>query len=206
MANYRKSLNDVNGEGDSFFFPLVFIASSSAKDTGWEKRFPHKSVIEILTVADFDQFRRLAGDQSEGKPKHRGSIYEAFKRKTEKKLLKILIEQLPQLEGKITFVDSGTPLSNNFYLGTTRGEVYGLSHSPPRWVNPFLQPDVQGIQGLKLAGQDVSCDGVCGALAGGIIAAGKISLLVYLDLLSSFLISVNPARVSSDCEKSKKDL
>jgi hypothetical protein len=46
-----------------------------------------------------------------------------MKKQTEEFLLKVVYEQYPLTKGKVTFVDSGTPLTNNFYLGTVNGEV-----------------------------------------------------------------------------------
>jgi all-trans-retinol 13,14-reductase len=51
-----------------------------------------------------------------------------MKKQTEEFLLEVVYEQYPLLKGKVSFVDSGTPLTNNFYLGTVNGEV---CPSPP---------------------------------------------------------------------------
>jgi hypothetical protein len=58
-----------------------------------------------------------------------------MKKQTEEFLLEIIYEQYPQVKGKVAFVDSGTPLTNNFYLGTLNGEVLPL---------PSLLPSLPG--------------------------------------------------------------
>jgi all-trans-retinol 13,14-reductase len=52
-----------------------------------------------------------------------------MKRQMEQKLLRIVEEQYPKTKGHIVHVSSGTPLTNNFYLGTVNGEVWDLDLS-----------------------------------------------------------------------------
>jgi all-trans-retinol 13,14-reductase len=52
-----------------------------------------------------------------------------MKRQMEQKLLRIVEEQYPKTKGQIVHVSSGTPLTNNFYLGTVNGEVWDLDLS-----------------------------------------------------------------------------
>ena len=44
-----------------------------------------------------------------------------------------LYQHWPSTRGHVVYSDVATPLSNNFYLGTSRGEVYGLDHSTQRF-------------------------------------------------------------------------
>ena len=62
--------------------------------------------------------------------RHRGSAaYDALKSSVCKELLRELYEQYPTVKehcderGGPAFFELGTPLTNNFYLGATRGEV-----------------------------------------------------------------------------------
>eukprot|EP01041_Mallomonas_annulata_P005000 gene5000-10006_t len=166
-------------------FPLVFISSSSAKDPDYSRRNPGKSVFEILTVVDYDAFVTLVPLQKRNKPLHRGKQYEATKKMIENRLLLVFQEIFPHLMDKIRHVESGTPLTNNFYLGKMFGEVYGISHDLPRFncnIQRFLHPQ-QGIKGLFLSGQDIFIDGVCGAMTSGIITAISIDCNVCLDFI-----------------------
>ena len=73
-------------------------------------------------------------------------------------------------------MDVGTPLSNVHYLGTPRGEVYGVDHDVNRFsleAMADLRPDF-GLPGLYLTGQDVFMCGVTGALFGGVLCASAI--------------------------------
>lgn len=53
-------------------------------------------------------------------------------------------------------MDMGTGASNNFYLNSVRGEIYGLDHSKERFSDPdvltHLRPET-GIPGLLLTGK-----------------------------------------------------
>ena len=73
-------------------------------------------------------------------------------------------------------MDVGTPLSNVHYLGTPRGEVYGVDHDVTRFsleAMVDLRPDF-GIPGLYMTGQDVFTCGFNGALFGGVLCASAI--------------------------------
>eukprot|EP00294_Goniomonas_avonlea_P002435 CAMPEP_0114569602 /NCGR_PEP_ID=MMETSP0114-20121206/16721_1 /TAXON_ID=31324 /ORGANISM="Goniomonas sp, Strain m" /LENGTH=99 /DNA_ID=CAMNT_0001756507 /DNA_START=16 /DNA_END=311 /DNA_ORIENTATION=+ len=79
----------------------------------------------------------------------------------------------------------GSSLTFNFYIGSNRGEVYGLNCNPERFqADDWLRPQTQ-VPGLFITGQDVTTLGVTGALMGGILTAH--SALGYgsvIDLLS----------------------
>lgn len=87
-----------------------------------------------------------------------------------------VLHMFPQLEGHVQYFDVGSPLSNVFYLGTTKGEVYGVDHNTTRFsmeAMTRMRPDV-GIPGLFLTGQDVLACGFSGALYGGLFCAMSI--------------------------------
>ena len=71
----------------------------------------------------------------------------------------------------------GSPLTNTFYLGTAKGEVYGIDHDTTRFSIESMarmRPDV-GIPGLYLTGQDVLACGFSGAMFGGLFCAMSIT-------------------------------
>ena len=74
------------------------------------------------------------------------------------------------------YMDVGTPLSNMYYLGTPRGEVYGVDHDTRRFslqAMSDLRPQL-GVPGLYLTGQDVFMCGFTGAMFGGLLCASAI--------------------------------
>lgn len=61
----------------------------------------------------------------------------------------IQLSQNVSLQDHIDYVNIGTPLSNRYYLGSPRGEIYGLDHTKERfslWNNAILRPktDIPG--------------------------------------------------------------
>ena len=107
-----------------------------------------------------------------------------LKARLQERLLGILKREFPALKDHIKFVDLGTPLTNDFYLGSTRGEVYGLDHSVSRFSSNYqwlLRPE-QPITGLYLTGQDVASCGIAGALIGGTLCATAIKPVTAVDI------------------------
>ena len=86
----------------------------------------------MVTVADYSKFSELVTTKNNNNnsqslrastPSHRGKAYEAAKKKLQERMLAVLFEQFPQLTDKVRYVDTGTPVTNNYYLGTNFGEV-----------------------------------------------------------------------------------
>lgn len=90
-----------------------------------------------------------------------------------------VLEHIPELRDRIEYVDLGTPLTNDFYLGSRHGEAYGLAHTPARFSMPWLVPSTP-LPNLYLAGQDLVTDGVVGGVLSGFLAAGTIDKRVWL--------------------------
>ena len=74
------------------------------------------------------------------KPVHkRGGEYDYFKKHYAEYLLEnILWKRFPHLKKKLKYMDVGTPLSTNYYLGKIEGGSYGLHNNFERFVNDFL--------------------------------------------------------------------
>jgi phytoene dehydrogenase-like protein len=153
-------------------FPAVFIGSGSIKDNSWNERWPLRSTLEVLAPVEYHWF----AEWQKSRVKNRGGEYKKFKDYWTNRLLAVLYEQYPQLKGKVSFKDLGTPLSNNYYLGVERGEVYGLTHTPERILDHTadLSPFTD-IQGLYLGGQDIITAGVVGALMSGVATVAALS-------------------------------
>jgi len=161
----------------------MFIGFPCAKDSTWNTRYPGKANAVILTMADYDWFAKWE-DKKQGK---RGADYDEFKKLFEKRILEEgLYHYYPQTRGKVVHTDVGSPVTFNYYIGSRRGEVYGLDCSAAgRYVSDdWLRPKTQ-IPGVYLTGQDVTTSGVTGALMAGVLTAH--SVLGYggvLDILS----------------------
>ena len=57
---------------------------------------------------------------------------------------------------QVEYFNVGTPVSNQYYIGSAKGEIYGLDHSKERFGSPevimTLRPDTD-IPGLLLTGE-----------------------------------------------------
>ncbi|MBT8182887.1 MAG: FAD-dependent oxidoreductase, partial [Eudoraea sp.] len=106
--------------------------------------------------------------------KKRGKEYESIKAELAQRLLKELYKQLPQVEGKVNCYELSTPLSTKHFVNYTKGEIYGLDHSPSRFRQAFLIPRTP-IKDFYLTGQDIVTAGVGGALFSGVLTTMAIT-------------------------------
>ena len=150
-------------------FPLVYVSFPSAKDPEWDKHYPGKSTVQVITGARYDWFAQWSGSTWQ----QRGGDYEDFKSRLTERLLATLYEQMPQLEGRLDIAELATPLSTEWFHLYDRGEIYGLDHDNERFRQSWLHP-VTPVKGLYLTGQDVVTAGVGGALMGGVMTTSAL--------------------------------
>ncbi|OCT90038.1 retinol saturase (all-trans-retinol 13,14-reductase) L homeolog isoform X1 [Xenopus laevis] len=163
------------------YIPMLYIASASAKDPTHEDRCPGKSTLTVLSFTPYEWFE----EWKDKKVQKRGSDYESLKSGFADAMLETTIQIFPQIKDKIDCYTSGSPVTNQHYLGAPRGEFYGAQHDIAR-----MQPDTvtamrakTPIKGLYLTGQDILLCGFAGALTGGMICASEIlGRNLYLDL------------------------
>lgn len=153
-------------------FAAVFLSFPSAKDPTWAGRHPGKSTAHIVAEAPWELFETWAGERI----KHRGAEYEALKTALAQKLLDAMLRLYPHLADRVAFTELGTPLSSAYYLGSARGESYGLAHTPARYRQEWLRPTT-ALPGLYLTGQDIVSAGVVGALIAGCLSAVAVAPL-----------------------------
>ena len=106
----------------------------------------------------------------------RGSDYTSVKDEVSQKLLNVLYERFPQLEGKVSFYELSTPLSTKHFSNYQKGELYGLEHNFARFKSDISTRGL--LKNLFLTGQDIVTCGIGGVLMAG--ALTSISVLGYL--------------------------
>ena len=152
--------------------PLLFVSFPSTKDSTYNERHPGKSTCAIVTVTPYEWFEAW----KDGKVMKRGQDYNSLKDAIGKRVWHQVCEMFPHLEDKLEYMEVGTPLSNQYYLGTPRGEVYGIDHDAKRF-SPLtiseLRPETP-ISGLYLTGQDIFVCGIIGAMYGGVLCASAV--------------------------------
>lgn len=162
-------------------FGYVGLAFPSAKDTAYETNHPGKSCAVILAGdVPFDWVKKW----QDCRLRHRGEDYEELKKEFETRLLDILFQHYPHIKDAVDFVEVGTPLDNNYYLGKTLGESYGWSLDTNKakadtdWLFPVLSvPSFPS--GLYLTGQDITCDGFAPAIVSALITAARIEGITH---------------------------
>lgn len=149
--------------------PMLYISFPSAKDPDWERNYPGKSTVEVITLGRYEWFEPWA-DKTWNK---RGEDYEALKEQFKQRLLEGLFTQMPQLRAALDYSELSTPLSTQFFGMYDRGEIYGLDHDLKRFEQQWLHP-ITPVKGLYLTGQDVVTAGVGGALMGGVLTTAAM--------------------------------
>ncbi|NML93951.1 phytoene desaturase family protein [Novosphingobium olei] len=150
-------------------FPFCFVTFGSAKDPTWDEQFPGRSTIELHAFTDYSHFKRWENTRW----MKRGAEYDALKEQIMERLLAELYRLVPQVKGKVRHVETHTPVSYGTFLRRERGEILGIESSPSRYAQEWLGAWTP-VPGLFLTGQDVTNDGMIGALFGGIIAASAV--------------------------------
>jgi all-trans-retinol 13,14-reductase len=172
--------------------PVVYISFPSAKDPDFARRYPGKATIEIVAPVNYAWFERWQ-DTIWGK---RGDDYEACKAEWGERLMAVLYEKLPQLRGKVDYMEVSTPLSTNWFGGYQRGELYGLDHDPQRFQQDWLRPRTR-IQGLWLTGQDTLSCGIVGAMMSGVMTTGAMVGMRRMGPLLKRIMSEQPSGSSA---------
>ena len=165
------------GEGGNDVAPLplpgVFVSWSSSKDPAWAGRKGEEGrgthVALVVAPVPWKWFAPWSGTKRGQRP----AEYLRLKARLQQQLLEIVLSVAPQIEPHVAYTDLGTPLSNNEFLGTAEGEVYGLSHGPARFsarAQADLHPQTE-LGGLFLTGQDTITDGISAAVSAGMLSS-----------------------------------
>ncbi|KFU83575.1 Putative all-trans-retinol 13,14-reductase, partial [Chaetura pelagica] len=162
--------------------PLLFVTSPSAKDPTWEMRHPGQSTLAVVTFAKYEWFEEWKDKQVH----KRGDDYEELKKTFVDTIMQSVFKLYPRIEDRIEYLSSGTPLTNQHYIASPRGEFYGADHGLAR-LQAMAMATVRAqtpVPNLYLTGQDLCLGGFTGALQGALICASTIlNRNLYLDAL-----------------------
>ena len=163
-ANLRRFLTDPHAE-----LPLVYISFPPAKDPTFEQRFPGRATIDVICMVPYEGFSRWDGSRW----KKRGGEHEALKQQFADRLLDVLYQHVPSVQGPVAHAELSTPLSTRHFANYAKGEIYGLAHTPRRFELRCLGPRTPDRH-LIFTGQDTAVCGIMGAVVGGILAASTV--------------------------------
>ncbi|KFQ07472.1 Putative all-trans-retinol 13,14-reductase, partial [Haliaeetus albicilla] len=161
--------------------PVIFVTCPSAKDPTWETRHPGKSTLAIVTFTKYEWFEEWKDEQV----KKRGDDYEELKKTFVDTIMQVVFKLYPRIEDRIEYISGGTPLTNQHYIASPKGEIYGIDHSIAR-----LQAEAiatvraqTAVPNLYLTGQDLCLGGFVGALQGAFICASAVlKRNIYVDV------------------------
>ena len=168
-ADFKKNLEDHKASFDSPF-PWTFITFPSIKDPNWDREFSNKSTIEMYAYTNYEHFSKWTNSRW----MKRGADYLALKEVIKERLLVELEKYVPEVRQHIDVCEVSTPLTYETFVKRERGGFMGVESTPDRFRQEWLRASTP-IKGLYLSGQDVTTDGVIGALMGGLISATAVT-------------------------------
>lgn len=151
-------------EGDKF--PALFISCTTLKDPVSFNGKYHN--FEVVTYVDYDSFKDFNNSDE-----YHSDNYELFKKKIIEKFLNNMEEIIPGVRNYIVQVELGTPKTNQFYINSTNGNVYGTNKTLNQ-VGPFSYKNKTEIENLFLCGASTLSHGVTGATYSGLETAAQI--------------------------------
>ena len=176
--DYDKALedfcNDINAP-----LPLTYISFPGAKDPHWQETNPEHSTVEIITFAPWEWFEKW----EDKKWKKRGDDYNELKDLLSKRLLDQLYKYVPKTKGNVDYHELSTPLSTKHFCNYQHGEIYGLDHTPKRFLADWLGPHTP-IKNFYLTGQDVMTVGIGSSALSGILT---VAAMEKKNTLSQFM-------------------
>ena len=150
-------------------FPWTFITFPSTKDASWNETYAGKSTVEMYAYTDYKHFEQWEGSRW----MKRGDDYLDMKANIAERLLEELFRHVPKAREALDYYEVSTPLSYETFAKRQRGGFRGVESSPERFQQKWLRAQTP-IRGLYITGQDLTTDGVIGALVGGVICASAV--------------------------------
>ncbi|XP_009983567.1 PREDICTED: all-trans-retinol 13,14-reductase, partial [Tauraco erythrolophus] len=161
--------------------PLLFVTCPSAKDPTWETRHPGISTVTVVTLAKYEWFEEWKDKQAT----KRGDDYEELKQTFVDTIMQAVFKLYPRIEDRIEFISGGTPLTNQHYIASPRGEIYGANQD----IGRLRAETIAGVRAqtavpnLYLTGQDLCLAGFMGAFQGAFICASAVlKRNLYIDV------------------------
>jgi all-trans-retinol 13,14-reductase len=172
-ANFDQLMDGDITDGDSF--PAVFISCTTMKDpVSFNGRYHNFEVLTYINYDNLPEFNGLEDYHSEN--------YKLFKEKVINKFINNIEKIIPGAKQNVVQAELGTPKTNEFYINSTKGNVYGTEKTLKQ-VGPFSYKNKTEIENLYLCGASTLSHGVAGATQSGIVASAGILNCKPEDLL-----------------------
>lgn len=156
----QKDLNTIEA------FEGMFVSCTTLKDpTSFDGKHHCLEVITFIDYEPFESFKNEANERSES--------YLRFKESLTNKMIQGLEKVIPKVSEHIIHKELGTPITNEYYINTTKGNVYGTEKSL-KHIGPFAYKSKSEIENFYLCGASVLSHGVAGAGHSGVNTAALI--------------------------------
>ena len=147
-------------------FDGMFISCTTLKDpTSFDGK---NHSLEVITFINYKTFEKFKDETAQRSPE-----YLAFKEHLMQKMLLGLENAVPGINNHIIHKELGTPITNDYYINTTEGNVYGTEKSLKN-IGPFAYKAKSEIENLYLCGASILSHGVAGASHSGVDTAAQI--------------------------------
>lgn len=154
-------------------FPQLFVSCTTLKDPAHYDGKHH--TLEVIAFADYERFKEF-------EHKRDSKAYLDLKERITNKFIASLEKIVPGIGDNIVMKELATPLSNEFYVNSTRGNVYGTAKNI-RQVGLGAYGLHTEIKNLYLCGASTTAHGISGASYSGLETAAKILKCKGTDLL-----------------------
>ncbi len=161
-------------------FDGCFLTITSLKDRTKQKRSASGKpihTIELFALTATEPFERFDGTFGQ-----RPADYQARKAELTERMITLGERVLPGLRDALVFHELGTPATNQHYVRSIDGNMYGTEKTLSQ-VGPFAHRVSGPIEGLYLCGSSTMSHGVVGAGYSGLVAAAKATRTPVATLL-----------------------
>lgn len=158
--------------------PFLFLSATTLKDPSRSYRGHH--TLEGFTLVGYEAFRTWAASRHDARP----ASYQAIKEELTDRMLDAVDRIAPGITDHISFVELGTPLTNEFYCASTAGNMYGTEKTLGQ-LGPWSWSIRSPIPGLYLCGASTLVHGVMGSTLSGLLAARSVLGCTFEALLAN---------------------
>lgn len=158
-----EKLLDEDFDSDSAF-SSIFVSCTTLKDPAHFNGKHH--TLEVIAFADFKRFKAFEN-------KRNSAEYLELKDKITNKFIISLEKIIPGIGKSIVVKELATPLTNEYYVNSTEGNVYGTEKTAQQIGLNGFKPETE-INNLYLCGASVMAHGISGASYSGVQTAAKI--------------------------------
>jgi all-trans-retinol 13,14-reductase len=148
-------------------FDGAFLTCTTLKDP--TKRRDNLHTMESFNFVNYTDFERWAHTEYGDRP----DDYARLKEDLTARMLETCDKMVPGLSDHVVFSSLGTPVTNEHYVASTRGNLYGTDKKLFQ-IGPFAYQPKTPFQNLWMCGASTLGHGVMGATVSGLVTAAKI--------------------------------